>query len=214
MDKLTKILLVDDHAIVRQGLRLILANEPNVEIAGEAADSDQAVALAAQTSPDVIVMDIHLANSDGIAATNRILQANPSAKIIVLSAETAPYVINKALQNGASGYVIKNDASDELIRAIQTVTGGRFYLSPSIATTLIKAQSFSTDTPPQPVLTDRDRELLRLISSGLRNKEIAEKLNLSIKSIEANRSKLMSKLGCASAAELVRYAVREGIAQA
>ena len=110
--------------------------------------------------------------------------------------------------------MIKNDASDELIRAIQTVTGGRFYLSPSIATTLIKAQSFSTDTPPQPVLTDRDRELLRLISSGLRNKEIAEKLNLSIKSIEANRSKLMSKLGCASAAELVRYAVREGIAQA
>lgn len=214
MDKPTKILLVDDHAIVRQGLRLILANEPNVEIAGEASDCDQAVALAGQTSPDVIVMDIHLANSDGIVATNRILQANAKAKIIVLSAETAPYIINKALQNGASGYVIKNDAAEELIRAIQTVMGGRFYLSPSIATTLIKAQSFSSDTPPQPVLSDRDRELLRLISSGLRNKEIAEKLNLSIKSIEANRSKLMSKLGCASAAELVRYAVREGIAQA
>lgn len=214
MDNPTKVLLVDDHAIVRQGLKLILANEPNLEIVGEASDADQAVALASQNPPDIIVMDIHLANSDGIVATNRIHQITPSAKVIVLSAETAPYIINKALQNGASGYVIKNDAAEELLRAIQTVSSGRFYLSPSIATALIKAQSFSSDTPQQPAITDRDRELLRLISSGLRNKEIAEKLNLSIKSIEANRSKLMTKLGCSSAAELVRYAVREGIAQA
>lgn len=214
MDKKTKVLLVDDHAIVRQGLKLILSNEQNIEITGEASDCDQAVALVTQTSPDIVVMDIHLANSDGIVATTRILQSSPATKVIILSAETAPYVINKALQNGAAGYVIKNDASDELLRAIQTVMGGRFYLSPSIATTLIKAQSFSSDAPPQPTLSDRDRELLRLISSGLRNKEIAEKLNLSIKSIEANRSKLMTKLSCSSAAELVRYAVREGIAQA
>jgi two-component system response regulator NreC len=214
MEKPIKVLLVDDHAIVRQGLKLLLTKEPGMEVVGEASDGDQAVTLCGQLSPDIVVMDIHLNNGDGILATTQILKNYPNAKVIVLSAETAPYIINKALQNGAAGYIIKQDAAEELIRAIHTVMGGRFYLCPSIATTLIKAQTFSTDAPAQPVLTERDRELLRLISSGLRNKEIAEKLNLSIKSIEANRSKLMTKLGCSSAAELVRYAVREGIAQA
>jgi len=207
-----KILLVDDHAIVRQGLRLILNNEPGLEVVGEAADTEEAVAAVTQHRPDVVVMDVHLANSDGIAASRRILETHAETKIIILSAETAPHIVNSALRNGVQGYVVKEAAGTELIRAIHTVLGGRYYLCPSIATALIKAQSFSPESVA-PTLTDRDKELMRLITSGLRNKEIAIKLKLGVKSVEANRSKLMSKLGFTSAAELVRYAIREGIAQ-
>lgn len=213
MSKATTILLVDDHSIVRQGVRLILEKEPGLEVIGEAGDAVNAVAKACESHPNVVVMDLELADSSGIDASRRILEAIPDAKIIVLSAESNPEVVNRALQAGVSGYVIKEDAGEELIRAIQTVMGGRFYLCPSITTALLRAQSFTPKASAKPELTERDKELLRLITSGQRNKEIAEKLNLSVKSVEANRSKLMTKLGCSSVAELVRYAVREGIAE-
>ncbi len=214
MNQPTKILLVDDHGIVRQGVKLILESETNLQVIGEAADANAAVAKARELQPDVVVMDIHLAGSDGIDASRRILAAHPATKIVVLSAEATPDIVNRALQSGISGYVIKEEAGDELIRAIQTVLTNRFYLCPAITTALIRAQSFSTPPPAALALTDREKEVLYLVASGLRNKEIAEKLNLSIKSIEANRSRLMTKLGCSSAAELVRFAVREGIAKA
>jgi len=213
MIKGTKVLLVDDHAIVRQGVRMILEKEPGMEVIGEASDAVEAVAKAGETHPDVVVMDLELTDSSGIDASRRILAANPDTKIIVLSAESAPEIVNRALQAGVTGYVIKEDASEELIRAIHTVIGGRFYLCPSITTTLLRAQNFNAPTPIAPTLTEREREMLRYITDGMRNKEIAAKLKLSIKSVEANRSKLMSKLNCSSAAELVRYAVREGIAE-
>ena len=212
MNKRTKILLVDDHSIVRQGVKLILEGEAGLEVIGEAADATEAVTKTSELNPDIVVMDIHLASFDGIEASRRILANQPDVKIIILTAETSPDTVNHALQAGVSGYVIKEAAGEELIRAIQTVLSGRFYLCPAITTALIRAQSFHA-TPAAPTLTDRERELLRFISGGLRNKEIAEKLNLSIKSVEANRSRLMTKLNCTSAAELVRYAVREGIAE-
>lgn len=210
----TKILLVDDHGIVRQGVKMILEAEAGFTVVGEAANANEAVAKSSELQPDVVVMDIHLADSDGIEASSRILSAQPSAKIIILSAETTPDVVNHALQSGVSGYVIKEEAGDEVIRAIKTVLTGRFYLCPSITTALIRANNFCTPPPPALTLTDREKEVLYFVATGLRNKEIAEKLGLSIKSVEANRSRLMSKLGCGSAAELVRFAVREGIAKA
>ena len=212
MSQSTTILLVDDHSIVRQGVRLILQSVAGFEVIGEAGDAVNAVAKACESHPDVVVMDLELTDSSGIDASRRILAAIPDTKIIVLSAESNPDIVNRALQAGVSGYVVKEDAGEELIRAINTVMGGRFYLCPSITTALLRAQSFTPKIPAAPELTDRDKELLRLITKGQRNKEIAEKLNLSVKSVEANRSKLMTKLGCNSAAELVRYAVREGIA--
>jgi two-component system response regulator NreC len=209
----TKILLVDDHTIVRQGVKLILEGEDDFRVVGVADDAHEAVAKTGELRPDVVVMDIHLASTDGLDASRRILAAYPGTKIVVLSAETAPEIVNRALQSGVSGYVLKEAASEELIRAIQTVLTGRFYLCPVITTTLIRAHCFDAPTETTPSLTEREKELIGFIASGLRNKEIAEKLNLSIKSVEANRSRLMSKIGCSSVAELVRYALREGLAK-
>jgi two-component system response regulator NreC len=211
MSQRTKIILVDDHNIVRQGVKLILEAEKGFEVVAEASDANEAVAKTSEFRPDVIVMDIHLAATDGIEASRRILAAYPAIKIVVLSAETVPDTVNRALQSGVSGYVLKEAAGEELIRAIQTVLTGRYYLCPAITTALIRAHSFNATTPATPLLSVREKELIRHIANGLRNKEIAEKLKLSVKSVEANRSRLMTKIDCSSAAELVRYAVREGL---
>jgi two-component system response regulator NreC len=212
MSNRTKILLVDDHRIVRQGLKLILEGDTTFEVVGEAGDAAEAVTKAAELIPDVVVMDVHLTATDGLDASRRILAAHPHTKIVILSAETAPETVNRALESGVSGYVLKEAAGEELIRAIQTVLTGRFYLCPAITTALIRAQNFGVAPASAGTLSDRERELIRYVAGGLRNKEIAEKLKLSVKSVEANRSRLMTKIGCASLAELVRYAVREGIA--
>jgi len=213
MSNRTKILLVDDHRIVRQGVKMILEGEPGLVVVGEASDAAEAVAKACELNPEVVVMDIHLSVSDGLEASRRILEARPATKIVILSAEIAPETVNLALQSGVSGYVLKEAAGEELIRAIKTVLSERFYLCPSITTALIHAQQFGAKPSITPNFSDREKDLIRFIATGLRNKEIAEKLKLSIKSVEANRSRLMAKIGCASTAELVRYAVREGFAE-
>lgn len=211
----TKILLVDDHVLVRYGVKLILQAEAGFEVVGEATTENEAVEKASALQPDIVVMDLDLNGANGLKVSRQILNNLPATKIVILSAETSPETAQQALHVGASGYVIKGADNEELVRAIRTVMSGRCYLCPEITTSLIRAQALqpaSTATIP-PLLTDRDRELMRLVAAGLRNKEIAEKFSLSIKAIEASRSKLMHKLGCNSAAELVRYAVREGIAQ-
>jgi two-component system, NarL family, response regulator NreC len=213
MSKRTKIILVDDHNIVRQGIKLILEGETGFEVVGEASDANEATTKTNELRPDVVVMDIHLAATDGVEASRRIIATHPGTKIVVLSAETAPEIVNRALQSGVSGYVLKEAAGEELIRAIHTVLSGRFYLCPTITTTLIRSRSFDAQADTTPTLSEREKELIGFIASGLRNKEIAEKLNLSIKSIEANRSRLMTKIGCSSVADLVRYALREGLAK-
>jgi len=208
----TKILLVDDHRIVRQGVRLILEQTADMTVVGEAADAAEALAKAVEFQPDIVVMDIHLPAIDGIDACRRILAAQPAARVIVLSSDSGREVAERALQSGASGYVVKEAAGDELVRAIHTVLAGRLYLCPEITTELIRVRGMQEVPRSSSELTDRDRELIRLIAAGLRNKEIAEHLGLSVKAVEANRSRVMARLGCSSAAELVRYAVRTGIA--
>jgi DNA-binding NarL/FixJ family response regulator len=193
---------------------MILEKAPGFAVVGEAADGRETVVKVVELKPDVVVLDIHMPLLDGLSACRLLLDAHPKVKVVVLSSDAGSESAQQALESGASGYVVKEAAGEELIRAIRTVLTGRLYLCPEIATELIRSRGFQGIPKTRVALTERDRELLRMIAAGLRNKEIASSLGLSVKAVEANRSRLMAKLDCRSMAELVRFAVREGIAPA
>lgn len=197
---------------MRQGLRLVLERQPDLEVVGEAANASEAMAIAAGLDMDLVVMDYCLPGADGIAISRQLLTATPSIRIIILSAEIAPAIVNEALAAGVAGYVSKENAADELVRAVRAVLSGRIFLCPETTTVMFR-QRVVSPVPILPAFSERDRSLLRLIAEGLRNKEIAAELNLSPKSIESYRSILMKRLGYSSPAELVRFAVREGFAK-
>jgi DNA-binding NarL/FixJ family response regulator len=211
-----KILLVDDHAMLRHGLGRLIGEQRGLLVVGEAASGQTALEQVRALSPHVVVMDIHLGAENGIEVSRRILAEFPAVKIVVLSADSDLAVVTKALQVGVSAYVSKESGSPELIRAIQAVMDHRIHLSPEVSSVLVrdymKALGQKTIPASKPILTDRERRLLKLVAEGARNKAIAEALNVGVKSVETYRSRLMRKLGCASANELTRYALREGIA--
>jgi DNA-binding NarL/FixJ family response regulator len=212
-----RIVLVDDHRILRDGLRMILQKVPDFTVVGEVGDGQGAIECVRKTAPDLVVMDLHLPDENGIACTRRILAERPGTKILVLSGNPDLTRVQEALRAGALGYVLKDKAADELVRAVRTVMNGKVHLSPSAATALVeglKANPAPGVAPAAPMLSERELAVLKLTVEGLRNKEIAERLDVSTKSVETYRARLMSKLGCASTAELVRYAVRAGIASA
>jgi DNA-binding NarL/FixJ family response regulator len=209
-----RIVLVDDHRILRDGLRMILQKVPGFAVVGEVGDGRSAMECVRQTAPDLVVMDLQLPDENGIACTQRILAERPGTKILVLSANPDLTRVQESLRAGASGYVLKDEAADELVRAVRTVMDGKVHLSPSAATALVedlKAAPNNTVAPAAPKLSEREMAVLKLVVDGLRNKEIAEQLDVSTKSVETYRARVMSKLGCASTAELVRYALRAGI---
>jgi DNA-binding NarL/FixJ family response regulator len=209
-------MLVDDHAMLRSGLRQLVIEQTDLELVGEASNGTKALEVAAEVSPDIILMDIHLPDISGIEVSRQIMARKTGAKIIIFSSNVSRTVLDEALSAGASGYVSKSGAADELIHAITAVLSGKLYISPEVSADILQAYRKSLSAEPEPdkpVLSDRDRELMRLVAEGQRNKEIATHLKISIKSVEASRSRLMKKLGCASSAELVRYAIREGIAK-
>lgn len=209
-----RILLVDDHRIMRDGLRMILRKEPGFTVVGEAGDARSALECVRQTTPDLVVMDLQLPDESGIVCSQRIVAERPDTRILVLSADPDLSRIQQALQAGASGYVLKDEASDELVRAVHTVMNGKVHLSPSAATTLVGGlKTNPTLATPSALSTLSERELtvLKLVVDGMRNKEIADRLEVSTKSVETFRSRMMAKLGCSSTADLVRYALREGI---
>ncbi len=211
----TKILLVDDHRLMREGIRALLLNHPTLRVVGEAGSRLTALEQVRATQPDVVVMDVHLPGENGIEIATHLLAEFPRTKVIILSGDTELATIQKALQLGVSGYITKNDPPEEVICAIQEVMDQRVHLSREVAT--IVAQDYaramtSRATPEKPLLSERERLLLRLVAEGKRNKEIAEALQVTAKSVETYRSRLMHKLNCNSAAELTRYALREGIA--
>jgi len=211
----TKILLVDDHPMLRSGLRQELAQQPNLELVGEAATGGLAVKLARESPPDLVVMDIHLPDMNGIEVARQILSAQPSVKVVIFSGDTVRAVVDEALQAGVCGYLSKSSPLEELIHAIDLVMAGRLYLSPDVSAEILEdyRKSLTEEAKPlKPLLSDREKQLLRFVAEGRRNKEIATLLSISPKSVEAYRSRVMKKLGCSSSAELVRYAVREGIA--
>jgi two-component system, NarL family, response regulator NreC len=208
------VLLVDDHPMLRHGLSQAMARQPRLRLVGETSSGVAAVKLAEELTPDLIVMDVHLPDLNGIAVTRQILDKQPAIKIIVFSSDADRSLVDQALEAGASGYVLKQGSLEELIQAIEMVMAGRLYLSPEVNTAILahyRKGLVDGPEPSTPVLSEREKQLLRLIAEGRRNKEIAAQLKLSPKSIETYRARLMKKLGCSSTAEVVRYAIREGV---
>ena len=210
-----RILLADDHAVVREGLRTMLEREPGLDIIGVAENGRAAVRLAAEQKPDIVIMDIGMPGMNGIEATRQIIRDTAGCKIICLSMHSERKFVGAMLDAGASAYVLKNDAPRQLVSAIQNVMAGRTYLSPSIAKDVIRPIARNPATKPDAyaTLSDREREVLQLISEGNSTKKIATKLFLSDKTISSHREHIMAKLNLHSVADLTRYALREGISE-
>ena len=210
-----RILVADDHGVVRKGLRLILERHDGLEVIGEAADGREAVRLAEELSPDIVIMDVGMPRLNGIDATAQILHRNPRAGVIILSMHSDEGYIVRALSAGAKGYLLKDSAEEDLIQAVRIVAQGRPFFSPRITQTLLddyvrqlrqKGLQDSYD-----LLTEREKEVLQLISEGKSNKEVATTLDLSVYTVETHRTNLMQKLNLHNTAEIVLYAVRKKI---
>lgn len=210
-----KIILVDDHEFMREGVRRLLEKQPGWQVAGEAGRGDEAILLIRSLRPDILVVDIQLPGQDGLELSEHILQEFPGTKIVVLSAHTELATIKRALRLGVSAYITKSGPPEEILRAIRAALAARVYLGEDIASLVLEDYMKVVVKPAatlKPALSERERLLLKLIAEGKRNKEIAEALQISHMSAETYRSRLMRKLNCTSAAELIRYAIREGIA--
>ncbi|HMD50291.1 MAG TPA: response regulator transcription factor [Bryobacteraceae bacterium] len=214
-DKKIRILLADDHTVVRRGLRLLLEGQPEFSVVAEASDGKQAVEAAEASRPDVVVLDIAMPNLNGIEAAQRILASVPGAAIVVLSMHSDEGYVLRALKAGAKGYLLKDAAEGDLIEAIKTVTRGKTFFSSEIMKMLaedyvreIRARG-SEDS--YELLTPREREILQLLAEGKSNKDIAGMLNLSLYTVETHRRNLQDKLNVHSFAELILYAVRKGV---
>lgn len=209
-----RIVLADDHKMLREGLRTILENEPELEVVGEADDGRLALKLVRELSPDLVVMDIGMPNLNGIEATRQIRSSNAKVKVIALSMHSDKRYVLRMLEAGASGYVLKSAACDELVRAIAAVTREQSYLSPEIASIVVD-NYMKRPTPGRRstfgALRPREREVLQLLAEGLTNIKIAARLHISPRTVEAHRRNIMRKLDIHSIAELTKYAVREGL---
>jgi len=209
-----RVLLSDDHRIMREGLRSLLEKEPDIELVGEAEDGRSTLKLASRLKPQVVVMDISMPDLNGIDATRKLLEKLPSVKVLALSMHTDQRFIEGMLRAGATGYLPKDCASEELVRAIRTVLSNQTYLSPSIADVVRRdylSQRREADISVSGVLTEREREVLQLMAEGKNTKEIASRLQVSVKTIETFRQHIMQKLNLHSLAELTKYAIREGL---
>jgi len=206
--------LVDDHAIIREGLRSLLEKQPDMEVLADTDEGRKAVELARELLPDVVIMDVTMAGLNGIEATRLITSEFPEVKVIALSIHSQRRFIADMLSAGAAGYILKECLFDELVQAIQAVAVGGRYLSPRIADVVVddyvKRLSTTVDSPLSG-LTGREREVLQLVAEGKSTKEIALELHVSTKTIEANRRQIMEKLDVHSVAELTKCAVREGL---
>jgi len=206
-----RVLLVEDHRMVREALCAVLRNVPDIEVAGEAGDAQEALEQAIALAPDVIVPDIRLPDVNGIEAAERLREAGSLAKVVALSAFADKRFVTSMLRSGASGYVTKSAAGTELVRAIRAVAAGHGYFSPEIAGALVSEVRGSTLAGGAAPLARREREVLRLIAEGVRSPAIAEQLHVSVATVEVHRRNIMRKLGLRTVAELTKHAIREGI---
>lgn len=210
-----RILIADDHGIVRTGLKLLLDRLPEMEVAGEAADGREAVRLAAVLRPDIVIMDIAMPLLNGLQAAEQVIHENPRTGVIFLSMHTDESYIVKALDAGARGYLLKDNADEDMERAIRAVAAGKPYFSPAIAQAMleddVRLMRKRGVQDSYDLLTEREREILQLLGEGKSNKEAAGVLNLSPYTVETHRTNLMQKLGLHNTAEIVLYAVRKGI---
>ena len=205
----TRILLADDHAIVRQGLRLLLQRE-GFEVVGEAVNGQEAVRLATESCPDVAVLDYGMPLLNGVGAAREILQTCPLAKVILLTMHADDRYVLEAVRLGVKGYVVKTQASTDLVRAIHEVLRGMMYLSPRVSRTLVQAYLAKSELPLDP-LTPREREVLQLVAEGKTTREVAEVLGISVKTAESHRAHILRKLDTPNIAGIVRYAIRRGL---
>ena len=204
-----KILLADDHTIVRQGLKLILSAHADLEVVGEAANGREAVELADKLRPDIVLMDVQMPELNGIDATKKMVAANPRIRILVLSMHKESVYVREILKAGARGYILKDAIDTELLNAIRSVAKGDGYISPAVAGAL--NDKVKDPSNPVDMLSAREREVLLLIAEGKTNKEIATHLNLSVYTVDSHRGKIMEKLNLHSAGELVRFAMKNGL---
>ncbi len=215
LSKKTEILLADDHAVVRSGLRMLLESQEGIEIVGEAESGQEALDKVKSLRPDVVLMDIAMPDMTGIEATRRIKEKYSDVAVLALTMHEDDQYFFEMLNAGASGYVPKRAAPDELLTAIRTVSRGEVFLYPSLATRLVKDYLQRVEEGDQPVvyddLTPREREVLILIAEGLTNPEIGEKLVISPKTVDSHRENIMRKLNMHSRIDLVKYAIKKGL---
>jgi two-component system response regulator NreC len=205
-----KILLADDHTIVRQGLKLILGAHSDLQVVGEAANGREAVELAQKVKPDIVLMDVAMPDVNGIEATKRMVAAEPRIRVLVLSMHKEAVYVREILRAGARGYILKDAIDTELLNAVRSVARGDGYISPAVSGALLN--DYRKDvTDPIDLLSNREREVLQLIAEGKTNKEIATHLNLSVYTVDSHRSKIMEKLNLHSTGELVRFAMKHGL---
>lgn len=212
-----RVVLVDDHAVVREGLKVLLQSEADIEVVGEADSGEQALEVVAGTGPQVVVMDLRLQSMSGVEATSALRQSFPGIKVIILSMYDEEDMVISALRAGASGYVLKKAGVEDLVKAIRLATRDGAYLDPTIARQVVeRLQKEGADGGHGRVdrgvdLTAREKEILRLVAGGLTNAEIARGLYISIKTVQAHRANLMQKLGLHDRVDLVKYAIKRGL---
>ena len=208
-----RVVLADDHILIRAGLRALLQSLPNIEVIGEASDGHEAVEVIARHQPDVVIMDIGMPGLNGVDSTRRIVKQFPGTRVVILSMHANEEYVGRALEAGAMGYLLKGAEPAELELVFKAVMRGETYLSPSIAKHLVQdyLSHRKEKTQPLPDLTGRQREVLQLIAEGCSTKDIANKLKLSVKTVDTHRSELMHRLDIHDVAGLVRYAIRTGL---
>ncbi len=213
-----KVVIADDHAVVREGIKMILGREPDIEIVGEAGNGREALDLVATSKPSVVVMDISMPEMGGIEATKRVKEAWPKVNVLALTMHEDESYVFQLLKAGASGYVLKRGAAQDLVQAIRSASRGEAFLYPSVARSVLadylKRVQSGEERHRYDGLTDREREILALIAEGLSNQEIAQKLFISIKTVQTHRTHIMEKLDLHNRAQLVRYAIRKGLIEA
>jgi two-component system response regulator NreC len=208
-----RVLIADDHTIVRSGLHLLLESEPDIEVVGEATDGIEAIKLAAELQPDVVLMDIGMPELNGVEATREIKTNHPDMVVLILTMHRSDEYFFQVLEAGASGYVLKGAETTELITAVRSVARGDVFLYPSVARQLVQQylSQVDVDHPGGAKLTDREREILKLIAEGYSTKDIAEQLVVSPSTVHSHRTNLMQKLNLSKRHELVQYAREQGL---
>ncbi|MDR7522252.1 MAG: response regulator transcription factor [Armatimonadota bacterium] len=214
--KKIRVLIVDDHAIVREGVRMILSAHPEIQVVGEAGTGEQAVAMAQTLRPDVVIMDISMPGMNGIEATQQIRARVPETSVLALTMHEDDHYVFQLLRAGASGYVLKRAAATDLVDAVRAASRGEAFLYPSVAKSVVqdylrRLERGEAERKPYDGLTEREREVLTLIADGHTNQEIANRLFISIKTVQTHRAHIFEKLGLHDRTELVRYAIRVGL---
>jgi two-component system, NarL family, response regulator NreC len=207
----TRVLIVDDHAVVRSGLKLVLDADDGIEPVGEAGTARDAIFEARSLKPDVILLDVVMPDQSGLDVIPTLLHENPDTKILVLSMQDDPRYVREAFDAGASGYVLKEAADSEVVAAVREVAGGGRYVDPELGARLVAAESAERKRAEEDPLSDREGEVLRLLALGHTNQEIAKQLYISVRTAETHRAHIMQKLRLSSRAELVRYALDRGL---